>query len=125
MSVRKQKVVGTWGETYACNYLQIAGYKLLGRNYHSRYGEIDLIMYKDQTLVFVEVKTRTNNSFGPAEGSITNHKLKALQDTIAVYLEENDAGSYPWQLDLIIIEKFDKSDQINLLHYENLGELSA
>ncbi len=76
MFQRKQstKAVGDNAENRACNYLQQQGLKLIECNYRSRRGEIDLVMQQDKTLVFVEVRLRTNDRFGSAAESITSRK---------------------------------------------------
>ena len=53
---------GKKGESLAACYLEKKGYTVVVRNYHSRYGEIDLICRKDGYLVFVEVKERKASS---------------------------------------------------------------
>ena len=53
-----RKKLGTWCESLALEYLSAKGYQLLDRNFHSRYGELDLIMKVDDVLIAVEVKTR-------------------------------------------------------------------
>ncbi len=53
---------GVDGENFACDYLLRQGYEIIERNYHSRYGEIDIIARdKNRDFVFVEVKSRTKN----------------------------------------------------------------
>ena len=51
--------VGRTGEAVAAKYYQQRGWLLLNHNYRTRLGELDLILYKENTLVFAEVKTRT------------------------------------------------------------------
>ena len=60
----KRKELGNLGEKIALNYLQKENYRILERNFYCRQGEIDIIAQKQKEIVFVEVKTRTNNSFG-------------------------------------------------------------
>ncbi len=55
---------GADGETAAANYLVSKGYEIVAKNYRFRKAEIDLIVRKGNWLVFVEVKTRSNSSFG-------------------------------------------------------------
>ena len=69
---------GPLGEQYACEFLEKQGYRILTRNYHTRYGEIDLVAEKDGILAFVEVKTRAFSSWESAAGAVTaakQHKL--------------------------------------------------
>ncbi|MEK7092413.1 MAG: YraN family protein [Patescibacteria group bacterium] len=73
------------GENQATLYLQKKGYKILERNFKARYGEIDIIATHKDTLVFVEVKTRTSNEFGTPFEAITPWKLKAVVRTAQFY----------------------------------------
>ena len=60
--------VGRTGEAVAAKYYQQRGWLLLNHNYRTRLGELDLILYKENTLVFAEVKTRTSAQHAaPAE----------------------------------------------------------
>ena len=77
---------GALAEQWAANYLQKQGLKLIERNYRSRFGEIDLIMQDDATLVFVEVRLRRNNDFGGAAASIDIHKQRRIIRTSQQYL---------------------------------------
>lgn len=83
--------LGSQGEDIAAKYLQERGYKILQRNFRSRYGEIDIICIREQTVVFVEVKTRTNTSFGSPEESITKTKQQHIH-TVAL----NFLTTYPY-----------------------------
>lgn len=58
------KNMGLWGENKAVEFLKAKKYIILARNYHSRFGEIDIIARKQNTIIFVEVKTRKNTAFG-------------------------------------------------------------
>ncbi|MFZ3070388.1 MAG: YraN family protein [Anaerolineaceae bacterium] len=116
--------IGRWGEQIASQYFASKGYEIITRNYHTRYGELDLVTKKDQTLVFVEVKTRSNQEYGTGEQAITPKKLQALRDSITVYLETFPEPLPEWQIDLIVVEGALNSPDPILLHYENLGEIS-
>jgi putative endonuclease len=63
------------------------GLKLVAQNYHCRFGEIDLIMKDAKTLVFVEVRLRSNSQFGSATSSITPQKQNKLILTAQHYLQ--------------------------------------
>lgn len=74
-----KKDLGKLGETLAANYYQKLGWKILARNYWTRYGELDLVLKKKKRILIVEVKTRTNNSLGGAEESLTPAKIEHLE----------------------------------------------
>lgn len=116
---RYRKKLGAWGETLACDYLSKKGYELLEKNYHTRYGEIDLIMKNGKQLVAVEVKTRKSTIFGIAEDSITRKKYQAIQSTMFVYLESHPDVGTDWQLDILVIET-DGAGKPEIIHYENI-----
>ncbi|MDH5553131.1 MAG: YraN family protein [Nitrosomonas sp.] len=77
---------GEDAEHYAASYLQNQNLTLLQQNYHCRFGEIDLIMRDHETLVFVEVRMRTSESFGGAAASITSSKQAKLLRTARHYI---------------------------------------
>lgn len=69
---------GKKGEQLAAQYLRQSGYTILHCNWrHSRY-EIDIIATHSNILHFIEVKTRTTNSFGMPEESVSTQKLRHL-----------------------------------------------
>lgn len=86
MSLRSEQ--GRLAEDQALGYLQQAGLKLIDRNFHSRYGEIDLIMEDGRTLVFVEVRYRASNRYGSAAESVNLRKQSRLVLTAASFLKE-------------------------------------
>ena len=67
-----------FGEDEACKFLVKKGYRILERNFRKGYGEIDIIALHGQTLVFVEVKTRSSSKYGTPFEAISAHKLKLL-----------------------------------------------
>lgn len=78
--------VGDLGENAAADYLQEAGYELLARKYRLKIGEIDIIAKINETIVFVEVKTRSSNQYGfPAE-AVTYRKQQKIINTALCYL---------------------------------------
>lgn len=77
---------GAQAEQQAARYLRQQGLQLLAQNYRCRMGEIDLIMQDGETLVFVEVRLRSNPAFGGAAGSIDKHKQQRIIRTAQHYL---------------------------------------
>lgn len=82
----EKKEIGNWGEDAACRHLQEQGNTILVRNYHSRYGEIDIIATDGEYTAFVEVKTRKSSNFGTPAEFVTPQKQKKLIKTAQVYL---------------------------------------
>ena len=71
--------LGTRGEKLACRFLRRNGYKVLYRNFRGRTGgEIDIVCRDNDTLVFVEVKTRTREDFGRPSDAIDRDKQKRI-----------------------------------------------
>lgn len=100
-----QDNLGLAAEKLAETFLVGHGLKLLTRNYHCRFGEIDLIMLDAKTLVFVEVRLRTNAQFGSAGNSITPQKMQKLILTAQHYLQLH--GDQPCRFDAILMHAVD------------------
>ena len=75
------KVKGDRGEKRAARFLQESGYLILSRNYRTRSGEIDIIAFFEQQIVFVEVKSWNRNSIADLEYSIDRRKQRRLLQT--------------------------------------------
>jgi putative endonuclease len=102
------KQLGGAAEVLAAAYLKQQGLKLLASNYHCRFGEIDLIMRDGKTLVFVEVRLRSNASFGGAAMSITAAKRQRLVQTAQHYLQQH--GESACRFDAILMRTLDMRD---------------
>ena len=77
---------GKQGEAEAVRYLEDNGYQILTRNYRHQHAEIDLIAQKGKLLVFVEVKTRTNVSYGNPEEFVNYTKAKLVMKAAEHYI---------------------------------------
>lgn len=93
---------GAAAEQLACHYLQQQGLKLLKRNFHSRRGEIDLIMQDKHSLVFVEVRARKTAKFGSAAESVTLQKQQRIIATAQLYLQQHPQHQ-PCRFDVITL----------------------
>jgi putative endonuclease len=78
--------LGVSGEKKAENYLKSNGYNIIVKNYKCKLGEIDLIVEKDDKLIFVEVKTRSNERFGRGFEAVTHKKIDKIRKVATVYL---------------------------------------
>lgn len=81
---------GKIGEDAVCKYLGNNNYEILSRNYHSRYGEIDIIAKSGECIVFVEVKTRKSTVYGNPAEFVTQQKMKKIIKTAMIYLQNRE-----------------------------------
>ena len=96
--------LGAYAEELAYQYLIVRGYRVRTRNFHCRFGEIDLIMENlDNEIVFVEVRYRKSNKFGGATTSITVNKQQKIARTAAYYLQRHQLYDKPCRFDIIAI----------------------
>ena len=100
------KTTGALGEDFAAELYEKSGFAVIKRNYHSRYGEIDLIAESEDTLCFVEVKTRNLITLGTPAEAVDYRKQKKLTLTAMKYLTEAESFKQPrfdilelWQKD--------------------------
>ena len=78
--------LGRWGEEKAAAYLRRRWYRIVEKNYTSRFGEIDLIVRNARYLVFVEVKLRKNDAHGAARDFVTAAKQERIRKTAERWL---------------------------------------
>ena len=110
---------GKFGEELAKNFLINKGYKILFQNYRTRFSEIDIIAEKNKTLIFVEVKYRTNKKFGKAEESINYFKLEKIKKAATMFVKNFKTNIKRYRFDIIAINNF---DTLEINHYENVIE---
>ncbi len=118
--------IGRWGETVAGYFLEQRGYRVLARNVRTGRGEIDLVAQQDsgEVLVFIEVKTRTNASFGLPEEAVDARKLEHLFRAAEAYLEAHpELAGQEWRIDAIAIQgkPGDKVEDVHFEHFENIS----
>lgn len=100
--MKHNQKIGRWGEEAAVAYLLEKGYRILGRNARTPYGEIDIVAGIEDATVFVEVKARTSRSFGLPEEALTPRKLKHMRAAAGHYAAEHQIDT--WQCDAIAVE---------------------
>jgi len=81
-------MVGNIGEVFAAEYLSTAGYAILQRKYRLKIGEIDIIAKKNDTFIFMEVKTRRSNRCGLPAEAVTYQKQQKILNTAQCYLQK-------------------------------------
>lgn len=111
------KQTGNEGEERAAKFLQHAGYEVLERNYRSRYGEVDIIVRKNDTVVFVEVKTWPRGDFFSLAQAVGSYKQKRIIKTAKCFLVEHRQYNECYvRFDLIAL---DMAGQDEIYHIEN------
>jgi putative endonuclease len=114
---------GNTGEEIATRYISDKGYKIIGRNFRIRGGEIDIIAIDpsdaqgNDTLVFIEVKTRTSKQFGTGLEAITPWKLKALMKTAEFYKIQHKNLPELMRIDAVVV-MLNRNDELISIELE-------
>ena len=111
--------LGARGEASAATDLQERGYQVLGRNYRTRYGEVDLVARDGESIVFVEVRTRRSSAYGLPEESVTARKTQRLVVVAQQYLQEHGLELVPWRVDLVAVSI--EGDRTTLEHIRGIA----
>jgi putative endonuclease len=102
---------GKWGEELAAAYLQQRGYQILFRNFYSKYGELDIVAKKNSLLVFVEVKTRTQDIYGTPGEAVDERKRRHMNYAANFFIQRFGIHHVDLRFDVI---------EISLNHLENV-----
>ncbi|GAV23657.1 YraN family protein [Carboxydothermus pertinax] len=113
-----RRELGQKWEELAEQYLERKGYQILNRNYQIRGGEIDIIAQEGEFLVFIEVRYRSDISYGTPSETVSKKKKAALKKAIKVYIHQNYLYHLQPRVDLIGIERTAKGFLLN--HYQNV-----
>ena len=108
--------IGKWGEEIAADYLTQKGYEIVARNARNPYGEIDIVAKQNDTIIFVEVKTRTSNTMGLPEASITPRKRQHMIACAEHYAAAHETNH--WQIDVISIVGKPETEPV-ITYFEN------
>lgn len=113
---------GNKGEAFAAEYFLNKGFALCDNNYHSRYGEIDIILENNEYIVFVEVKTRKPHTLSRGIEAVNKSKRLKIIKTAFVYLLNNSSDKQPrFDVAEVIINDNGTLEIIN--HFENAFDL--
>ncbi len=116
--MNRKILVGKKGESYVCEYLKQNGWSITQTNYHSRYGEIDIIAEDKNYIAFVEVKARNNFKFSHAPEIVNKSKRIKIIKTAYVYISEKNLSKQPrFDIAEVLISK--EGDIKNLQYYKN------
>lgn len=99
-----RKKTGEFGERYALMLLKNKGYKIISKNYSTRFGEIDIIAVDGDTTVFIEVKTRKSTKFGKPEESVIRKKIENISNIALQFLRKYPNLPQKLRIDVVSIE---------------------
>lgn len=114
--------LGAWAENAALEFLQLCGYRCVGRRFRRPGGEIDLVCRRGQLLVFVEVKARGPGSPAPAVSWVHPLQLRRLRRLARIWMHEN--GGCPaagCRFDLVAIDYLGEEEGLTLRHVAGIG----
>ncbi len=103
MTYARQQL-GLYGEDIASTELERLGYQILDQRYRSRFGEIDLIARDEATVVFVEVKTKTDSRFGDPAEMVTLQKQRRLVSMAEEYVSGHALQATPCRFDVVSVD---------------------
>ncbi|MDH7511697.1 MAG: YraN family protein [Clostridiales bacterium] len=116
--MRNTHALGKSGEDAAVAYLKRKKFSLIERGFRFHRGEIDIIAYDGETLVFIEVKTRRDSMFGLPEESVTPAKQAQLRRVAEAYLMVNNLCHVPCRFDILSVS-YDEKKGYKIRHLEN------
>ena len=117
-----KQLLGKEGERVAEEYLKKKGYRLVKRNYRCAAGELDLIVLDRRVVVFVEVKTRTGQTFGSPFEAVEFRKQRKMIQAAQYFLAEKKLQQRDARFDVVGISWAGRDPMVE--HIENAFELS-
>lgn len=109
--------LGLKGEEAAKRYLRKKGFKILDTNYQCRFGEIDIIAQKKNTIVFCEVKTRSEGMLAQPQESVDYFKQQKIIKTAQIWLNAKGIDDCPMRFDVLAVKM--TAIQAEIEHIEN------
>lgn len=107
--------LGKASEDQAEKYLSDLGYRVIERNYRSRYGEIDIIAMDGEVTVFIEVKARRNERKGSPSSAVTPLKQKKISMTALWYMKSRNIYGQRARFDVVAIQGSGVDKSIRLI----------
>ena len=114
----QKHVIGKFGEDEASKYIEKQGYKILDRNFYCKRGEIDIIALDKKEIVFIEIKSRTNGTYGLPAEAVTKKKIEHIIKTAEYYLYVRNLQNEQVRID--VIEVYVHNNQIKINHLKQV-----
>jgi len=96
--------VGRWGEWLALRHLRRLRWDVVARNWRTGWGELDLVVFDEETLVFVEVRTRLQIGGIPPESTVDRRKEFQVESLGRDFMSRHELWEQPFRIDVIAIE---------------------
>lgn len=109
------KRTGKKGEDLAAAYLTETGYRIIERNYRCVFGEIDIVAWEGETLVFAEVKSRRTEAYGAPELAVGREKQNKISKIALNYLSEKHLRRLPARFDVVAVKLLPAGTRIELI----------
>jgi putative endonuclease len=107
-----KRQIGNQNEELAIKYLEENGYRVRGKNFYCKTGEIDIIAKEGNYLVFIEVKYRTNHKYGLPTEAVDFNKMRKITRTALFYMLKNNLPTdTPIRFDVVVLLK----DELQLI----------
>lgn len=111
------QTLGLLGERIAARWLRRRGWRVLEHRFQNGHRDVDLVVQRDKTVAFVEVKTRTDLSFGGPASAVDFYKLQQLRRSALVWMARFGRSGIEYRIDVIAV--WITSEQAKVLHVEN------
>jgi len=121
MNPQNNLTLGRLGEEFAKDFLRQIGYRIIESNFHKRAGELDIVAIHRKTLVFIEVKCRTNDEYGNPEEAITPWKMRTLVRSAQYYKLRHPDTPDAMRIDVISIVLGPDEKPFSIKHFENVS----
>ncbi|WP_035945204.1 YraN family protein [Fusobacterium perfoetens] len=117
-----KRTQGDYFENLALKFLEAQEFQLIKKNFYSHFGEIDLILRKDNLIIFVEVKERSSKKFGNGFEAISKQKLKRIFLSANEFITINKLQNFDIRFDAIAFDENNKCCWIeNILWGDEIG----
>lgn len=117
-----KKNLGKFGEDCAAKFLEDSGYTIIARNFRIRSAEIDIIAQKDNVIIFVEVKARSNIRHGLPSEAVNFRKQKKIIEAAGVFLQDENFSDCACRFD--VLEVYLNGERVREInHIENAFEV--
>ena len=111
-----RRLLGRTGEDRAARHLDGLGYQVLDRNFRTAHGEIDIVALDRETVVFVEVKTRSGTAYGAPELAVDQRKQERMVKAALSYLKQRRLHQMACRFDVVAISG-DGPEDIQLIRH--------